>query len=105
VLELKAHVYGMRPTYASTLIVRTNIEIDDDLMAAAMRATGQSTKRGTVEETLRRAVASQRRLQAIEDRRRSTMSESVGSLAGRGRQGSTAREWPTGLDREGFDAA
>jgi len=71
-------------------------------MADAMRATGQSTKRGTVEETLRRAVASQRRLQAIEDRRRSTMSESVGSLAGRGRQGSTAREWPTGFDREGF---
>jgi len=30
------------------------------------------------------------------------MCESVGSLAGRGRQGSTAREWPTGFDREGF---
>jgi Arc/MetJ family transcription regulator len=47
--------------------MRTNIEIDDELIAAAMRATGQSTKRGTVEEALRRVVASYRRLQAIED--------------------------------------
>jgi Arc/MetJ family transcription regulator len=47
--------------------MRTNIEIDDDLIAAAMQATGQSTKRGTVEEALRRVVASHRRLQAIED--------------------------------------
>jgi Arc/MetJ family transcription regulator len=47
--------------------MRTNIEIDDDLIAAAMQATRQSTKRGTVEEALRRVVASQRRPQAIED--------------------------------------
>ena len=47
--------------------MRTNIEIDDDLIAAAMQATGQTTKRATVEEALRRVVASYRRLQAIDD--------------------------------------
>ena len=32
--------------------MRTNIEIDDDLMRAAMRATGQRTKRAVVEQGL-----------------------------------------------------
>jgi Arc/MetJ family transcription regulator len=30
--------------------MRTNIEIDDALLAEAMRVTGQKTKRATVEE-------------------------------------------------------
>ncbi|WP_428485017.1 type II toxin-antitoxin system VapB family antitoxin [Rhodopila sp.] len=47
--------------------MRTNIEIDDALIAEAMRATGQTTKRGTAEEALRRGVVSQRRQQAIAD--------------------------------------
>lgn len=34
--------------------MRTNIEIDDALMAKAMKATGLKTKRETVEEALRR---------------------------------------------------
>jgi len=33
--------------------VRTNIEIDEELMAAAQKASGQPTKRATVEEALR----------------------------------------------------
>jgi antitoxin ParD1/3/4 len=33
--------------------MRTNIDIDDDLMAAAMRAGGFTTKKETVEEALR----------------------------------------------------
>jgi len=33
--------------------MRTNIEIDDVLLSEAMRATGLSTKRATVEEGLR----------------------------------------------------
>jgi Arc/MetJ family transcription regulator len=33
--------------------MRTNIDIDDDLMAAAMQASGLSTKRETVEAGLR----------------------------------------------------
>jgi Arc/MetJ family transcription regulator len=33
--------------------MRTNIEIDDRLMKEAMRRSGKSTKRATVEEALR----------------------------------------------------
>jgi Arc/MetJ family transcription regulator len=33
--------------------MRTNIEIDDDLMRKAMKASGTRTKRATVEEALR----------------------------------------------------
>jgi Arc/MetJ family transcription regulator len=47
--------------------MRTNIEIDDALIEEAMRATGQTTKRATVEEALRRVVTTGRRQQAISD--------------------------------------
>lgn len=60
-------VYIETSLYTREHKVRTNIEIDDTLIATAMQATGQSTKRATVEEALRRVVASHRRLQAIED--------------------------------------
>jgi Arc/MetJ family transcription regulator len=33
--------------------MRTNIEIDDDLMKKAMKANGSTTKRATVEEALK----------------------------------------------------
>ena len=36
--------------------MRTNIEIDDELMARAMEATGLPTKRATVEAALRALV-------------------------------------------------
>jgi Arc/MetJ family transcription regulator len=36
--------------------MRTNIEIDDDLMRKAMRASGARTKRATVEKGLRLLV-------------------------------------------------
>ncbi len=36
--------------------MRTNIEIDDTLLADAMAATGLTTKRATVEEALRTVV-------------------------------------------------
>ncbi|WP_204848362.1 type II toxin-antitoxin system VapB family antitoxin [Rhodopila globiformis] len=36
--------------------MRTNIDIDDDLLAAATAATGLTTKKATVEEALRRVV-------------------------------------------------
>jgi Arc/MetJ family transcription regulator len=36
--------------------MRTTISIDDDLMKAAMKATGLPTKRAVVEEALRRLV-------------------------------------------------
>jgi len=38
-------------------VARTNIEVDDRLMAKAMRLTGARTKRETVDIALRRLVA------------------------------------------------
>jgi Arc/MetJ family transcription regulator len=37
-------------------VVRTNIDIDDDLMREAMRASGERTKRAVVERALRLLV-------------------------------------------------
>lgn len=45
--------------------MRTNIDIDDDLLAQAMAASGLATKRATVEEALRQLVLSHRRREAI----------------------------------------
>lgn len=45
--------------------MRTNIEIDDQLMAEAMKALGARTKREAVEEALRRSVRAQRQLEAL----------------------------------------
>lgn len=39
--------------------VRTNIEIDDELMRRAMRASGERTKRAAVERALRLLVDTQ----------------------------------------------
>ncbi len=36
--------------------MRTNIDIDDDLMRAAMRASGATTKRAVVEQGLRMLI-------------------------------------------------
>jgi Arc/MetJ family transcription regulator len=38
------------------MLRRTTIEIDEDLLARAKRALGQTTTRATVEEALRRAA-------------------------------------------------
>jgi Arc/MetJ family transcription regulator len=54
---------------SSQLFVRTNIEIDDDLFADAMRAAGSSTKRATVDEALRTVVRLFRQKKAIEELR------------------------------------
>lgn len=48
---------------------RTNIDIDDELMAAVMTASGQKTKRGAVEEAMRRYVRIKRQLEALENLR------------------------------------
>ena len=47
--------------------MRTNIEIDDDLLAEAMKATGQVTKKATVEAALRHVVRRHRRLVAFDE--------------------------------------
>jgi Arc/MetJ family transcription regulator len=45
--------------------MRTNIELDDDLIAEAMEATGLSTKKATVEEALKMLVRLHRQKKAI----------------------------------------
>jgi Arc/MetJ family transcription regulator len=44
--------------------MRTNIEIDDELLAEAMTLTGEPTKRATVEAALRMIVRLKRQKQA-----------------------------------------
>jgi Arc/MetJ family transcription regulator len=44
--------------------MRTNIEIDDELLAEAMALTGEPTKRATVEAALRAVVRLKRQKQA-----------------------------------------
>ena len=46
--------------------MRTNIEIDDALMAEAMEALGTATKRETVEESLRQTVRAREQLKALD---------------------------------------
>ena len=46
--------------------MRTNIEIDDQLMADALIATGAKTKREAVERALRQVVLAKRQLEAIQ---------------------------------------
>ena len=45
--------------------MRTNIEIDDQLLSQAMTATGLSTKRATVEEGLRLLVRLREQARAL----------------------------------------
>jgi Arc/MetJ family transcription regulator len=47
--------------------MRTNIDIDDELLSQAMRAAGLSTKRATVEAGLRLLVRVRRQAEAIND--------------------------------------
>jgi Arc/MetJ family transcription regulator len=47
--------------------MRTNIDIDDELLNDAMKVTGLPTKKATVEEALRRLLEQQRRLAAYKD--------------------------------------
>ncbi|MEX0408439.1 type II toxin-antitoxin system VapB family antitoxin [Aquibium sp. LZ166] len=45
--------------------MRTNIDIDDELMAEAMRLSGKKTKKETVEEALAMLVRSRRGAEAL----------------------------------------
>ena len=47
-------------------MTRTNIDIDDELMAAAMKASGLKTKKAVVEEGLRGIAKEQRLRLALE---------------------------------------
>jgi Arc/MetJ family transcription regulator len=47
--------------------MRTNIDIDDELMEEAMKATGQRTKKAAVVEALRQAIQTAKRRQALKE--------------------------------------
>ncbi len=49
-------VYHVHHFYTRRAAMRTNIEIDDQLMADALRLSGQPTKRAVVEEALKLLV-------------------------------------------------
>ena len=49
--------------------MRTNIEIDDALLADAMKVSGLTTKKATVEEGLRRLIQLERQVEAVEGMR------------------------------------
>ena len=46
--------------------MRTNIDIDDELMAETMKETGQKTKKGAVEAAMRDYVSARRQMRAVE---------------------------------------
>ena len=53
------------PYLIHTLHMRTNIDIDDELMETALRESGLRTKRAAVEEGLRALIQRQRRKRLI----------------------------------------
>lgn len=53
--------------YTHQVLMRTNIDIDDTLLANAMAVTGLTTKKATVEEALRRMVQRRQRLAGFAD--------------------------------------
>lgn len=56
----------MHHVVCNTGCMRTNIEIDDEVMREAQRITGLTTKRDTVDLALRELVARQRRLGVLD---------------------------------------
>ena len=54
-------------TLMRSATMRTNIEIDDELLSRAMTAAGLSTKRATVEEGLRLLVRVSKQTKALAD--------------------------------------
>lgn len=49
-------LHTMRAKWCTVAVVRTNIDIDDELLAEAQRVAGTRTKRATVEYALRELV-------------------------------------------------
>jgi Arc/MetJ family transcription regulator len=69
-LRWHSDVYMMTDLYTRSVIgMRTNIQIDDELLSRAMAATGLSTKRATVEEGLRLLVRMREQAKALAELR------------------------------------
>jgi Arc/MetJ family transcription regulator len=61
-----SHTHKSRDPYTSGCTLRTNIEIDDELMKQAMATTGAKTKKDTVDAALRLMVRLKQQGEAIE---------------------------------------
>jgi Arc/MetJ family transcription regulator len=62
-------VYRFENRYTKEFSMRTNIELDDALIAEAMEITGLSTKKATVEKALRDLVENLGRRKALQELR------------------------------------
>lgn len=60
--------------------MRTNIDIDDDLMAEAMKASGQATKKGAVEQGLRELIRAQAFRELVEGLRGVEWDDGLGTI-------------------------
>ena len=70
-LHWRWRVYMINNLYTTVgaAVMRTNIEIDDELLSQAMTATGFATKRATVEEGLRLLVRLRKQTKALAELR------------------------------------
>jgi Arc/MetJ family transcription regulator len=66
-LSFSIDVYKINIIYTFEIPMRTNIEIDDELLSTAMTATGLPTKKATVEEGLKLLVRIKGQVEALED--------------------------------------
>ncbi len=64
---MRSSVYIRIKSYTLARRMRTNIDIDDDLVAEAMAVFGLKTKKAAVEEALRRALRQARRRRALKE--------------------------------------
>jgi Arc/MetJ family transcription regulator len=62
-------VYDFENRYTKDFSMRTNIELDDALIAEAMEITGLPTKKATVEKALRDLVENLGRRKALQELR------------------------------------
>jgi Arc/MetJ family transcription regulator len=54
------------PNFGHNVCMRTNIDIDEDLMETALRESGLRTKRAAVQEGLRLLIERHRRMKLID---------------------------------------
>lgn len=76
--------------------MRTNIEIDDELMRQAMAATGATTKKAAVEASLRKLIDVKAREKALDDAMRRQQESRLAAI----REG-RLEEWYEELKRRG----
>ena len=106
--ERRQNVYKLPElTHLRGWVMRTNIDIDDTLMAEAQKASGKTTKKDTVEQALRLMIRL-RQQQDVALRSANTAGEEIWAGAGRdaeagdgGRQQRLDRlpQWPQGRSR------